>query len=151
MEDLKKIDLAWRTVLKFSGIISINCFLCLMLLLIVGIKLWTIGVIFLISLAGCIVIQNQIDAVKVYEPAYKEFVKCVTMFAIILLFMALTVKKVSHDEMDDLLLYGALPIMTNFLIVPSRWIIHRYRELKHDQKQAKQQQERAHQGLAGDL
>ena len=151
MNDLNKIDLAWKTVLKFSGIISISCFLCLMLLLIVGIKLWTIGIVFLISLAGCIVIQNQMESVRSYEPAYREFVKCVVMFAIILLFMALTVKKVSHDEMDDLLLYGALPIMTNFLIVPSRWIIHRYREVKHSQEQAKRTQERAHQGLTGDL
>jgi len=151
MEDLKKIDLAWKTVLKFSGIISINCFFCLMLLLIVGIQVWALGVVFLISLAGCVVIQNQMEAVKTYEPAYREFVKCVIMFAIILLFMALTVKKVSHDEMDDLLLYGTLPIMTNFLIVPFRWVIHRYREVKHDREQVKQQQERAHQGLTGDL
>jgi membrane protein CcdC involved in cytochrome C biogenesis len=122
-----------------------------MLMLIVGIKLWTITIVFLISLGGCVVIQNQMEAVRSYEPAYKEFVKCVVMFAIILLFMALTVKKVSRDEMDDLLLYGTLPIMTNFLIVPSRWIIHRYREVKHDREQTKQQQERAHQGLAGDL
>ena len=151
MNDLNKIDLAWKTVLKFSGIISINCFFCLMLLLIVGIKLWTIGIVFLISLGGCVVIQNQMEAVRSYEPAYKEFVKCVVMFAIILLFMALTVKKVSHDEMDDLLLYGALPIMANFFIVPFRWFIHRYREVKHDRERVKQQQERAHQGLTGDL
>lgn len=151
MNDLNKIDLAWKTVLKFSGIISISCFLCLMLLLIVGIKLWTIGIVFLISLAGCIVIQNQIDAVKAYEPAYNEFVKCVTMFAIILLFMALTVKKVSHDEMDDLLLYGTLPIMTNFLTIITVWLFHKYKERKHHQEQAKQQQERAHQGLTGNL
>ena len=58
MNDFQKIDLAWKTVLKFSGIISINCFFCLMLMLIVGIKLWTIGIVFLISLAGCIVIQQ---------------------------------------------------------------------------------------------
>ena len=151
MNDLNKIDLAWKTVLKFSGIISINCFFCLMLLLIVGIKLWTIGIVFLISLGGCVVIQNQIEAVKAYEPAYREFVKCVTMFAIILLFMALTVKKVSHGEMDDLLLYGTLPIMTNFLTITTVWFFHKYREVKHNQEQTKQQQERAHQGLAGDL
>jgi hypothetical protein len=122
-----------------------------MLLLIVGIKLWTIGIVFLISLGGCVVIQNQIEAVKAYEPAYREFVKCVTMFAIILLFMALTVKKVSHGEMDDLLLYGTLPIMTNFLTITTVWFFHKYREVKHNQEQTKQQQERAHQGLAGDL
>lgn len=151
MNDLQKIDLAWKTVIKFSGIISINCFLCLMLLLIVGIKLWTIGIVFLISLAGCVVIQNQIEFVKAYEPAYREFVKCVTMFAIILIFMALTVKKVSHNEMDDLLLYGTLPIMTNFLIVPSRWFIHKYREVKHEREQAKEQIEKARQGLTGNF
>ena len=151
MEEFKKIDLAWRTVLKFSGFISISCFFCLMLLLIAGIKHWTIGIVFLISLGGCVVIQNQMEAIRSYEPAYKEFVKCVTMFGIILIFMALTVKKVSHDEMDNLLLYGTLPIMTNLIIVPSRWFIHKYKEVKHDREEAKQQQERAHQGLTGNL
>ena len=149
MDEFKKINLAWRTVLKFSGIICINCFLCLMLLLIVGIKTWTIAVVFLISLAGSLVIQNQIDAVKVYEPAYREFVKCVTMFAIILFFMALTVKKVSHDEMDDLLLYGALPIMTNFLMVTPIWFIHEYKEVRQNREQAKQSKEKARKGLEG--
>jgi hypothetical protein len=114
-----------------------------MLLFIVGIKLWTIAVVFLISLGVSLVIQNQIENVKVYEPAYKEFVKCISMFAIILLFMALTVKKVSYDEMDDLLLYSTIPIMVNFIMAIPSWFVHRYR-------QEKRRKESVHRGLLGD-
>lgn len=150
MNDVNKINLAWKTVLKFSGIICINSFFCLMLLLIVGIKLWTIGIVFLISLAGCIIIQDQIENVKAYEPAYREFVKCVTMFAVILLFIALTVKKVSHDRMDDLLLYGTLPIMANFIMVFPTWLIHKYNQTKRNREIEEQKQESVRKGLMGD-
>jgi len=143
MEDLNKIDLAWRTVLKFSGIICINCFFCLMLMFIAGIHTWTIAVTFLISLAGCVIIQNQFNTIKVHEAAYKEFIKTVSMFAIILLFMALTVKKISHADMDNILLYSTIPVMVNFIIAIPSWFIHKYR-------QGRQRRKNAHRGLLGD-
>jgi hypothetical protein len=52
MFEIGVIDQAWKTVLKFAGIICISSFFCLMLLLVAGIHNWTIGVVFLISLAS---------------------------------------------------------------------------------------------------
>jgi len=138
MENLNKIDLAWKTVLKFSCIICISCFFCLMLLFIAGIHTWTIAVTFLISLAGCIIIQNQFNTIKIHEAAYKEYIKTVSMFAIILLFMALTVKKISHDEMDDLLLYSTIPVMVNFIRAIPSWFIHKYKQERQRQTDARQ-------------
>jgi undecaprenyl pyrophosphate phosphatase UppP len=116
-----------------------------------GIHYWTIGVVFLISLAGSNYVISKFEYIKVHEPAYRQFVITVTMFAIILFFMALLVKKVTDNEFQNLMLYGTLPVMVNFLMVFTKWILHKYRISRLEQKQREKEEHRAKEGLYGGL
>ena len=149
MVDVNKVDLAWKTVLKFSGIICITSFFCLMLFFIVGIHNWTLAAVFFISLAGSLCIITQFDKIKEHEPAYRQFVITVSMFALILFFMALTVKKISDSEFQNLMLYGTLPVMVNFLMVLPKWIYDRYQAMKRARNQEQQEVNKVKQGLYG--
>jgi uncharacterized membrane protein YhaH (DUF805 family) len=147
MFEIGVIDQAWKTVLKFAGIICINSFFCLMLLLVAGIHNWTIGVVFLISLASCVSITIQFYKIKLYAPAYRQFVITVSMFTIILFFMALIVKRFTDNEFENLLLYGTLPIMVNFMIVLPIWFYDKYKEARLEYKKRQEEVQRANEGL----
>jgi len=151
MSNSNQIDLAWKMVLKLSCMICITSFFCLMMLLMSGIHYWTLGVVFLISLAGSNYVISKFEYIKAHEPAYRQFVITVTMFAIILLFMALLVKKVTDNEFQNLMLYGTLPVMVNFLMVFTKWILHKYRISRLEQKQKEKEEHRAKEGLYGGL
>ena len=147
MNEFYVIDQAWKTVLKFAGIIGINSFFCLMLLLVAGIHNWTISVVFLISLGGCISITNQFYKIKMHTPAYRQFVITVSMFAIIQFLMALIVKRFTDNEFQNLLLYGTLPIMVNFLMVIPIWCYDKYKIARIKYKEEQERQQRARDGL----
>ena len=147
MVEINVIDQAWKTVLKFAGIIGINSFFCLMLLLVAGIHNWTIGVVFLISLSGCVSITTQFYKIKLYAPAYRQFVITVSMFTIILFFMALIVKRFTDNEFQNLLLYGTLPIMVNFMMVLPIWFYDKYKEARLEYKKRQEEVQRANEGL----
>ena len=151
MSNLNQIDLAWKTVLKLSCMICITSFFCLMLIFMLGIHKWTLIAVFLISLIGSNYVISKFEYIKVHEPAYRQFVITVTMFAIILLFMALVVKKVTDNEFQNLMLYGTLPVMVNFLMVFTKWILHTYRISKLEHKQREKEEQRAKEGLYGGL
>ena len=72
MSNSNQIDLAWKMVLKLSCMICITSFFCLMTLFMSGIHYWTLGVVFLISLAGSNYVISKFEYIKVHEPAYRQ-------------------------------------------------------------------------------
>jgi hypothetical protein len=52
--------------------------------------------------------------------------------------------------MDDLLLYGTIPVMTNFVMITSTWFFDKCKEAKHNRELIKKERENARQGLMED-
>jgi hypothetical protein len=61
--------------------------------------------------------------------------------------MALIVKRFTDNEFENLLLYGTLPIMVNFMIVLPIWFYDKYKEARLEYKKRQEEVQRANEGL----